>query len=144
MGWQTFQNVVILIGIALVTLAAIIIIILQAESNLTFWVLRPSEKAALDIVGRITALGGTTGNVEISYGSEMPDLEYYLMNSEKVTCIITKKIESGPYPVPGGMMTTINCYSSPFPINIPIQEGERVLEFDFEKTYDDGVKITIT
>jgi len=142
MGYKTFVNVVILIAIALVVLYAVISIILQAESNITFWMLRPSEKAAMDIVGRITALAGTTGNVETDYSTLQPGLEYYLINSEKITCVIARQSQIGKYPVMGGMMTTINCYSTPLSVDITNQQ-EEMLEVSIEKKYEDGVEISV-
>jgi len=137
MGWETFSNVVILIATALIILYTIITIILQAESNIIFWMMRPSEKAAMDIVGMVAALGGTSGKVTTSYKTEKGLNEYYLINSGKITCIITKSIQSTPG-VMGGKMTTINCYSGPIDSTIHDRMDE-FMEFEFVKYYDNGL-----
>ena len=137
MGWDIFANVVILVVVALICLYAIVSIILQAESNIIFWMMRPSEKAAMDVVGRITALGGTTGEVTTTYKTEMYGNEYYLINSGKITCVITKKTQAAPG-VMGGKMTTINCYSSPFSMDPEISRiiGSDEIQIKFEKDWD--------
>ena len=135
MGWETFSNVIILIATALIVLYAIITIILQAESNIIFWMMRPSEKAAMDIVGRITALGGTTGEITTTYKTELYGNEYYLINSGKITCVITKKVEAAPG-VMGGEMTTINCYSAPIDTNIIQRIMDESIKIDFMKYWD--------
>jgi len=140
MGWETFANVFILIATALICLYAIITIILQAESNIVFWMLRPSEKAAMDIVGRITALGGTTGKIITTYRTEMYGNVYYLVNSGKVTCVIAKKTQAAPG-VMGGKMTTINCYSAPISAELNQRYGEENMKIDLEKLYEDGLII---
>jgi len=142
MGWDIFFDVIILITVAIICLYATITIILQAESNIIFWIMRPSEKAAMDIVGRITALGGTTGEITTTYKTEMYGNEYYLINSGKITCVITKKTQAVPG-VMGGGMTTINCYSVPISMNLQPQHmvGKDGIDVDFEKYYDDGLII---
>jgi len=140
MGWETFSNVIILIAVALICLYAIITIILQAESNIIFWMMRPSEKAAMDIVGRITALGGTTGEITTTYKTELYGNKYYLINSEKITCVITKKVQAAPG-VMGGEMTTFNCYSAPISTDLHPRHMEESVKIEFEKYYDDGLII---
>jgi hypothetical protein len=140
MGSETFSNVFILIATALICLYAITTIILQAESNIIFWMMRPSEKAAMDIVGRISALGGTTGNVITTYRTEMYGNEYYLINSGKITCVITKKTQARPG-VPGGEMTTINCYSAPIDTSISERLMDESMKIEFEKYYHNGLVI---
>jgi len=142
MGWKTFSNTFIWIATALICLYAIITIILQAESNIIFWMMRPSEKAAMDIVGRITALGGTSGKITTTYRTEMYGNVYYLINSGKITCVITKKTQAAPS-VLGGKMTTINCYSAPISmdLNPRYMGGEEGVKIDFKKYYDDGLII---
>jgi len=140
MAWDTFANVVILIAVALISLYTIITIILQAESNIIFWMMRPSEKAAMDIVGRITALGGTTGEITTTYRTEMYGNEYYLINSGKITCVITKKTQAAPG-VMGGEMTTINCYSAPLLMDLHSHHMEEAMKIKFEKSYSDGLVI---
>ena len=135
MGWETFSNVFILIATALICLYAVITIILQAESNIIFWMTRPSEKTALDIVGRITALGGTTGEITTTYKTEFYGNQYYLINSGKITCVITKKTQAAPGVV-GGKMTTINCYSAPIAMNLDPRHMTENMKIKFEKYWD--------
>lgn len=142
MGWETFSNVIILTAVALICLYTIITIILQAESNIIFWMMRPSEKAAMDIVGRITALGGTTGEITTTYRTEMYGNMYYMINSGKITCVITKKTQAAPG-VMGGKMTTINCYSAPLSMENDLSSRHMVesMKIKFEKYYDNGLII---
>jgi hypothetical protein len=140
MSWDTFANVILLIAVALICLYGIITIILQAESNIIFWMMRPSEKAAMDIVGIVTALGGTTGEITTTYETEMYGNEYYLINSGKITCVITKKTQAAPG-VMGGEMTTINCYSAPIDATINQRRMATTVPVKFEKYYDDGLVI---
>ena len=135
MGWETFSNVFILLATALIVIYAIATIIFQAESNIIFWMMRPSEKAAMDIVGRVTALGGTTGDVTTTYRTEMYGNVYYLINSGKITCVIAKKTQAAPG-IMGGKMTTINCYSAPIDSTIYQRRMDERIKIDFEKYWD--------
>jgi hypothetical protein len=140
MGWETFSNTFIEIATGLICLYAIITIINQASSNIIFWMMRPSEKAALDVVSRFTALGGTTGEITTTYRTEMYGNVYYLVNSGKITCVITKRVQAAPG-VAGGGMTTINCYSTPFSKNLDSHDAEEFIRINLEKYYEDGLVV---
>ncbi len=138
MGWETFSNAFVLIAVAFIVLYAIFTIIFQAQSNITFWMTRGSEKAAMNVVGRVTALGGTTGRITTTYRTERGINEYYLINSGKITCVITKLVQASPG-VRGGEMTTINCYSAPIQSTINQRRMNEHLEIEFEKYYDNDL-----
>lgn len=140
MGWDTFVNVGIMIFTGLICLYAIITIITQAEANIIFWMLRPSEKVVMDIVGRITALGATTGDVTTIYRTEIYNNKYYLINSGKITCVITKR-KQATEGLMGGKMTTINCYSTPISVDLARRYDEESMKIELEKLYKDGLLI---
>ncbi len=110
---RTLQQTIFLIVMILVLLLAAIILIMTVQSNVTFWMLRPSETAALDIVSYVTALGGTTGNIQTEYKGFTSQIDYYLLNRDKMICVIAQRTPSMPQ---AGVLTTINCYSTPYVI----------------------------
>lgn len=107
---------------------------------MAFWVLRPSETTALDVVGRVTGLAATTGNVSTEYKNQTGKVFYYFYGLDKMLCVITHLSLTGT-PTMGKEMTTINCYSMPFPVNIEKNEGN---EFDLilDKYYE-GEKVKV-
>lgn len=110
---RTLQQTIFLIILILVLLLSTFILIMTVQANITFWMIRPSESAALDIVGYTTALGGTTGVVNTEYKGFTSDITYYVLNREKMVCIIAEKTPEQPL-AGGGPLKTINCYSTPF------------------------------
>jgi hypothetical protein len=85
----------------------------SALKNVSFWLLRPSESAALDLVGYITALGGTSGKTSLEYKVYTSDVTYHVKRSGKLICIIAKISEEGPFLLFSDVKT-YNCYSTPF------------------------------
>jgi len=112
---RTLKQAIFLIVTILLLLIAAIVLIMTAEAQITFWMLRPSETASLDIVGYITALGGCMGHISTEYKGFTTRVTYYLFNRDKIVCVIAEKTPEGPLPV-RGVLTTINCYSTPFKI----------------------------
>jgi len=113
---------------------------MTVQANITFWMIRPSESAALDIVSIITALGGTTGNVETEYKGFTSKIDYYLLNRDKMICVIAQKTPETMVAA-SGVLTTINCYSAPFVIEsttgIYYPPSGEAVDLIFDKWYEE-------
>jgi hypothetical protein len=134
MAERVTSNSLIIIFTAIIVIFSIIVLIQQVEANLMFWILRPSESTALDIVSKFTALGGTTGKVITDYRNITNNIHYYVYNSGKIVCVISIKEEKGVLP-----LKTINCYSTPYEVNIQPQQEEYGESFHlcFQKDYNE-------
>jgi len=133
MAERVTSNTLIIIFTSIIVIFSIIVLIQQAEANIMFWILRPSESTALDIVSKFTALGGTTGKVTTDYRNITNNINYFVYSKGKIVCVISIKEEKGTLP-----LKTINCYSTPFEVNIPsqLEEYEESFHICFEKDYD--------
>ena len=132
MAERTTSNTIIIIFTTIIVIFSVIILIQQAEANLMFWTLRPSESTALDIVSKYTALGGTTGKVFTDYRNITQNINYNIYSHGKMVCVISRKEEAGATP-----LKTINCYSTPFPIidhlETPDLDDEKEFHICFKK-----------
>lgn len=136
---------IFIFAMILIVILIIAIMIQTAISNITFWLLRPSESAALDLVGYITALGGTTGDAIIEYKVYTSGVTYYVKKSEKIVCVIAQMTEVGGLPLLGGGLTTYNCYSTPFVSQISEPTSEKFSNFFLKKSFeDDEVKVEMS
>jgi len=139
MAERVTANTLIVIFTAIIVIFSIIVLIQQAEANIMFWILRPSESTAMDIVSKFTALGGTSGKIITEYRNITSNVHYYVYNEGKIVCVISiKKVEGGLNP-----LKTVNCFSTPFEVNIPEQidpEGETGFLLCFSKNYDTADK----
>ena len=133
MAERITSNTIIIIFTTLIVIVSVIILIQQAEANLMFWTLRPSESTALDIVSKYAALGGTTGEAITDYTNITQNINYNIYSSGKMVCVISRREEAGAAP-----LKTINCYSTPYAVNIPVQaeEDEENFHLCFKKDYD--------
>jgi len=134
MAERVTANTLIIIFTAIIVIFSVIVLIQQAEANIMFWILRPSESTAMDIVSKFTALGGTSGKVITDYSNITSNVHYYIHNEGKVVCVISVKKVEGALP-----LKTVNCFSTPFEVNIPEQattEGETGFLLCFSKDYD--------
>jgi len=111
MAERVTSNTIIIIFTTIIVIFSVIILIQQAEANIMFWTLRPSESTALDIVSKYAALGGTTGDVITDYRNITRNIHYNIYSKGKMVCVISKKEEAGV-----ASLKTINCYSTPFTI----------------------------
>lgn len=130
---QSIFMIVTILGLLIFT----IMFITTVKSNITFWMLRPSETATLDMVGIVTALGGTKGSIKTEYKGFTSEIDYYIKKGGKMVCIIAQKKPEEPLGI-GGVLTTINCFSTPFVADIDDTKSVETLIHKFEKKY--GVK----
>ena len=118
----TLAQTILYVIMVLMVILIISILIQSAMANVSFWLLRPSESAAMDLVGYITALGGTTGYVTAEYKPTTENITYYTKGLEKIICVIAQvsHVRTGPINIPavGGSLTTYNCFSTPFTADI--------------------------
>jgi len=135
MAERVTSNTLIIIFTIIIVIFSVIVLIQQVEANIAFWILRPSESTALDIVGKITALGGTTGKIKTDYRNITNEVDYWGLTDKKIICMIALKQETGALPI-----KTINCYSFPFNVNIPklgeVDDGKNEFLLCLEKDYD--------
>ncbi len=119
MAERVTSNTIIIIFTTIIVIFAVIVLIQQAEANLMFWTLRPSESTALDIVSKYAALGGTVGEAITDYRNITTGIKYNIYGpvGGKMVCVISKKETQG-----APTLKTINCYSTPFAISIPTQD----------------------
>jgi len=114
----TIAQTIMYIVMTLTVLLLIYIFVQSAMTNVSFWLLRPSESAAMDLVGYITALGGTSGYVTAEFKPTTENVTYYVKGSRKIICVIAQvsQVRGGPIDLPavGGALTTYNCFSTPF------------------------------
>ena len=118
----TITQAILYVAMTLTVLVIITILIQSVMANVSFWLLRPSESAAMDLVGYITALGGTSGYVTVEFAPTTENVTYYVKSTEKIICVIAQvsHIRQGPINIPavGGSLTTYNCFSTPFVADI--------------------------
>jgi len=133
MAERVTSNTLIIIFTTIIVIFAVIMLIQQAEANLMFWTLRPSESTAMDIVSKYAALGGTTGEVVTDYRNITQNINYNINSSGKMVCVISRKEEKNLAP-----LKTINCYSTPFEVSIPFQDVQYEESFHlcFKKDYN--------
>jgi len=134
---EIVPQTIFILSMILIVLFIIAIMIQTVMSNVSFWLLRPSESAALDLVGYITALGGTTGDSMIQYKVYTSGVTYYVKKSEKIVCVIAQMDKVYGLPVIGGGLTTYNCYSTPFVSQISDITSEKFSDFNLEKYFQD-------
>lgn len=128
------SNALIIIVTAIVVIFTVIMLIQQAEANIMFWILRPSESTALDIVSKFTALGGTSGKVTTDYRNITNNVNYYVYHEGKVVCVMSIKKGEGVL----NPLKTINCFSAPFELDLEELNDEGKIKFllCFSKDYD--------
>jgi len=137
MAERVTSNTLIIIFTTIIVIFAVIMLIQQAEANLMFWTLRPSESTAMDIVSKYAALGGTTGEVITDYRNITQNINYNIYSSGKMVCVISRREEKGAAP-----LKTINCYSTPFAVipdlrtPVPPPDYEQEFHLCFKKDYN--------
>jgi len=117
-------------------------LIVVVTTQVAFWILRPSEMAAMDIVGAVTALGGTSGDVETDFKTYTANVTYYVKMTEKILCVISQRKQTTATPVIGAM-TTFNCFSMPFAPNLYFNPSYPIefTEFRLKKIFQDSFVI---
>ena len=141
----TIAQSLLYVSMVLIVVVIIAILIQSAMANVSFWLLRPAESAAMDLVGYITALGGTSGYVTAEFKPTTENITYYVKGSDKIICVIAQvsQVRGGPIAIPavGGSLTTYNCFSTPFVadtsrLSIPYEFYHFYLTKYFEDTKD--------
>ncbi len=92
----------------------------------------------MDLVGAVTSLGGTTGEVDTDFRTYTANVTYYVKKSEKILCIISQR-KQDPLTTPVvGVLTTFNCFSMPFTPQFDFDPSERkeAYEFELNKWFD--------
>lgn len=138
MGKRTTTNTIIIVVTFIIVVFAVILLIQQVEANVFFWLLRPSEATAMDIVGRTTVLGSSVGEIQVEY-KNITGVDFYIHKEDKLVCVIVQKTGGGSKP-----LTTINCYSLPFDALIEDLSTDAGFTLCLEKKYDtvnDKVKV---
>jgi hypothetical protein len=138
MGTTPIGHMLFYTALFIIVMIAIYILIEVVLTQVAFWILRPSEMAAMDLVGAVTALGGTSGYVETDFKTYTTNVTYYIKITEKVLCIISQRKQSTTTPVIG-VMTTFNCFSMPFAPKLEFNPDYPMedTEFKLKKTFQD-------
>lgn len=130
-------HLIFYIALFIIVMIAIYALIQVTVTQVAFWILRPSEMFAMDLVGATTALGGTTGEVETCFWIYTANVTYYVDNPEKILCVISQRKQDIETPVIG-VLTTFNCFSTPFTpqFNFDPDEEFKSYRFELKKWFD--------
>jgi hypothetical protein len=140
MGSTPIGHTLFYIAMFIIVMIAIYILIVVVTTQVAFWILRPSEIASMDLVGAVTALGGTAGDNEASFEIYTTNVTYFVKRTEKILCIISQRKQTMETPVIGAM-TTFNCFSMPFVPNLyfnpdyPMESAEFMLKKIFQDPF---------
>lgn len=131
MAERVASNTLIIIFTTIIVIFSVIVLVQQVEANLMFWILRPSDTTALDMVSKVNALTGTKGRVTTDYRNITKEVDYYITNDDKIVCVIAQKKELGSLP-----LKTINCYSTSKSVIIPDKNNIQSFLLCLQKYYD--------
>jgi len=144
MAKELTAQTIFIIVMVLIVVYIVANLIKTALNNVTFWLLRPSESAALDLVSYITALGGTSANVSMEYKVYTSDITYHVKRVDKIICIIAQVSDSGFLSLMSSDVKTYNCYSTPFISEISDPTSEKFNNIHLEKMWNDRVVVDIS
>jgi archaellum component FlaG (FlaF/FlaG flagellin family) len=137
MGSTPIGHMIFYIALFIIVMIAIYALIQTTITQVSFWILRPSEMAAMDLVGAVTSLGGTTGDVKTDFRTYTSNVTYYVKTAGKVLCMISQREQKADTPIIGAL-TTFNCYSMPFDASVHLtQDNSCILEKSFEGPFID-------
>ncbi len=139
MASTTIGHMIFYIALFIIVMIALYALINTIVAQVAFWILRPSEMAAMDLVGTVTTLGGTTGDVTTHLRPYTENVMYYMKKSEKVICVISQRSQKTETPIVG-VLTSFNCFSTPFTLqsDLPVSaDGVESYEFELKKVFED-------
>lgn len=136
MAERVASNTLIIIFASIIVIFSIIVFIRGVEANLMFWILRPSDTTALDIVSKFNALSGVSGRVIIDYTNITNNVNYYITSENKIVCVIAKVEEEGSMP-----LKTVNCYSTTKPASLGDVDDEQEFRLCLLKYYSTRLEI---
>jgi hypothetical protein len=138
----TVGHMIFYVAMFIVVMIAIYILIQVVVTQVAFWILRPSEMASLDLVGAVSALGGTTGEVTAEYRTYTGNVTYYVKKTEKIICVISQRKQTEDMPLVGGIYVTFNCFSTPFVPQFDFgYSSMESYEFNLVKSFQDPLVV---
>ena len=140
MGSTTVGHMIFYVAMFIIMMIAIFVLLATVTTQVSFWILRPSEMAAMDLVGTVTSLGGTSGEVTTEFKTYTANVIYYMNRMDKILCVISQRKQSVSTPIVG-VLTTFNCFSMPFTPDIyfishlPVESSEFTLHKRFQDPF---------
>lgn len=121
----------------IIVMIAIYMLIQTVVTQVAFWILRPSEMFAMDLVGSVSSLGGTTGDITADFRAYTENVTYYVksgktsLDTEKILCVISQRKNTTTTPIVG-VLTTFNCFSMPFRPSLNFDPSQPIESSEFK------------